>query len=396
MKCDLNSVPKTPPEVKLSVIVIPRINDYKYLRCLYKEVLNLSNAKKTNMYLYSPSSKSTAMNRLFYPFEILLLLRRKSGVHEKTVLHLHWIEFLYRWGENKFLIPFLTPLIIAFFRFFKKIYKTKLVVTAHNVLPHKLYLLRIEYHFFRVMLQELSDCVFVHSALSKDLLVKFYGVSEKKVYVIKHGFLSSPQLSNQVKKLNRTKLGVSSDDLVFSFIGTISEYKGVSVLLDAIKELFTNKTDLKIRVILAGEASKTYLRYLHKKYNDILNDERVTFLNKRLSEKELDRILSATDFGICPYIKATTPASLLDFVRYRLPIVTTDDPNVLDMLKDYPLIIVKRGDSLSLAQAIYSAYSNASRQELETDASECIATYTDAWVNSANLSLSLYLSLVGG
>ena len=154
-------------------------------------------------------------------------------------------------------------------------------------------------------------------------------------------------------------LGISQNDVVFSFIGAISEYKGVSVLLDSMKELLSKQSNINIKLILAGKANKTYLNYLLRNYGGILNDKHVIFLNKRLSESELDAVLSVADFGICPYVNATTPSTLLDFMCYNLPIITTNDPNVLDMLKDYhPLFLAKKGDCLSLANAISLAYAN--------------------------------------
>jgi glycosyltransferase involved in cell wall biosynthesis len=334
-------------------------------------------------------------NQFFYPFEILnLLLKKKTCIGHKTILHIHWIEFLYRWGNHKYLVPFLVPSIITFFRIFKKISKNKVAVTVHNVLPHNVYWPRIEYSFFKIMLHEISDCMFVHSTLQKELIVKFYGVDSKKVHVIQHGLFKNPKLRDPLKnRQNRAMLGISQADVVFSFIGAISEYKGVSVLLDAMKELFNKQNNANIKLILAGESNKTYLNYLLRNYRDVLNDKRVLFLNKRLSEAELDNVLSIADFGICPYINATTPATLLDFICYNLPIITTNDSNVLALITDYPLIIAKKGDYLSLSHEITLAYNDVTKQEEKAKFLEKMSTLTNAWRVSADLTLESYSNL---
>lgn len=389
---------KTLLNKNVCVIVVPRISDYMYLRCLYREVLSSSKKTQTDLHLYSLSKVSPSIPKQFYPFEIFrLLLKKKICSGDKVVLHIHWIEFLYKGGNHKYLMPFLVPSTIAFFRVFKKVSKNKVAVTVHNVLPHNVYWPRIEYIFFKIMLQETSDIIFVHSTLQKKLIVKFYGVDQEKVHVIQHGLFKNPKLRDpSEKRKSRSMLGISQNDVVFSFIGAISEYKGVSVLLDSMKELLSKQSNINIKLILAGKANKTYLNYLLRNYGGILNDKHVIFLNKRLSESELDAVLSVADFGICPYVNATTPSTLLDFMCYNLPIITTNDPNVLDMLKDYhPLFLAKKGDCLSLANAISLAYANVPEQEEQTDFLAKISTFTNAWRTSAALTLNSYYNLVG-
>ena len=389
---------KTLLNKNVCVIVVPRISDYMYLRCLYREVLNSSKKTHTHLHLYSPSEASPSITRQFYPFEILrLLLKKKICSRDKVVLHIHWIEFLYKGGNHKYLVPFLVPSTIAFFRVFKKVSKNKVAVTVHNVLPHNVYWPRIEYSFFKIMLEEVSDTIFVHSTLQKKLIVKFYGVDPEKVHVIQHGLFKNPKLPDpSEKRKNRSKLGISSNDVVLSFIGAISEYKGVSVLLDAMKELFNKQSNMNVRLILAGKANKTYLNYLLRNYRGVLNDKHVIFFNKRLSESELESVLSVADFGICPYVNATTPSTLLDFICYNLPVITTNDPNVMDMLKDYrPLFLAKKGDCLSLANTISLAYANAPEQEEQSEFLAKISAFTNAWCTSAALTLNSYSNLVG-
>jgi beta-1,4-mannosyltransferase len=383
---------------QLCALVIPRINDYKYLKCLYKEMLNSAKTAKTELYLYSIlASSNSSKSKFFYPFEILnLLLKKKVCDGDKVVLHIHWIEFLYRWGDHKYLVPFLVPPTIAFFQIFKKLSKYKVAVTLHNIRPHKVYWPRIEFIFFKIMLQEISDCIFVHSDLHKKLIVKFYGVDSEKVQLIQHGLFKNSKSRNPIQnRQSRNKLGISQTAVVFSFIGNISEYKGVSVLLEAMKELLRKQGNVNIKLILAGEAKKAYLRYLLRNYNDILNNNHVIFINKRLSEAELHAVLNVADFGICPYVNATTTATLFDFICYNLPIITTDDQNVLDMMKDYPLIIAKKGDPLSLESAINLAYITVTVQEEKTKNFKNISAFTNAWRTSADQTLNSYSSLVG-
>ncbi|MCW4005056.1 MAG: glycosyltransferase family 4 protein [Candidatus Bathyarchaeota archaeon] len=364
-----------------------------YLTCLYKELLNLSAAYKTSVHIYSPHAQASSLrNQLLYPVEILrLLFAKKPCENNDVILHVHWLEFLYRWGNTKYAVPFLAPFMLAFLTVYTRFSKTKLVVTMHNVLPHNVYWARTEYRFFKSVLTNLSDAVFVHSSFQKSILEEFYGLTPEKVHVLKHGLFKYPLQPDPAKKLRARKaLGISPNEVVFSFIGAISEYKGVGVLLDAMQQ---KQGKSRIRVILAGESDKTYLRYLQKNYSKILGDKHVIFLNKRLSETELDTVLSVADFGICPYTNATTPATLMDFLIYHLPIVTTDDPNVLDVLKTYPAVVAKRGDVASLTQAISFACANSSDLTKKAVRSNDAQSFVDAWTLSAKITLTSYLAV---
>ena len=379
---------------KLIVTVIPPINSLKYLQYLYTEILNQSNERMNNLYLFSPPIRLSKITSKFLDLFNILFLLLKTRSTTGTILHIHWIEFLYLWGNHKYLTPILIPIQIGFFRVFKKISKNKIVLTVHNLRSHNIHWFLLEHVFFKIMLQEISDCVFVHSSLQKELLVKLYSVNREKVFVIQHGFFKTPKLSNPLNhKQSRAKIGISQNDVVFSFIGAISEYKGVTVLLEAMKELFDKGTKMNIKLIIAGKADNTYLHFLLKKYRRILNDKRVFFINKRLSEDELETVLNAADFGICPYVNATTPATLLDFISHNLPIVTTDDINALNLIREYPALIAKRGDYPSLAQAITCAYVNLSEYKKRVKNFKDMSSFDKGWRASASITLDCYLNL---
>lgn len=382
---------KLSPIAELCVVIIPSLGDYKYLQYLYREILELAKGKGKKLLLYSPSGGSAAHN----PFEILfLLLRRKVRTDGRSILHLHWIEFLYQWGNNKYFILFNVPFLIVFFRFFKRFSKSRLFVTVHNILPHSTHWFAIEYIFFRIMLRELSDGVFVHNDSTKISLVNFYGVPEKKIRVIRHGFIGSKSFNRYDREV-RAKFNISKRDFVLFFIGSISDYKGIEILLKAAKELFITEVGENLRIIIAGRTEEGYLRYLLKAYNETLKDKRVTFISKYLSEEEVNDIFNETDFGICPYTIATTPSTILDFMHRKLPIITTDDPNVLDLIKNYPAIIAKRGDSHSLASCISFAYNQRTEYAKKAKAFDS-KSLLDAWRISAEITLESYMASTSG
>jgi glycosyltransferase involved in cell wall biosynthesis len=384
---------------ELWVTVIPSVEDYAYLQCLYREVLELAKEKKKRLYLYSPSSAPglpSTRSLVRYPLEILfLLLRRKTCTDTRTILHLHWIEFLYQWAKSRYLIPFIAPFMIIFFRLIKRFSRTRLVVTAHNLLPHNVEWFAIEYIYFRTMLLKVSDGIFVHNNLQRNSLMNFYGIPRGKIHVIQHGLIESrkPRMpSSRQREETRDKFNISRDDIVLFFLGSISEYKGIEVLLEAIHKLPNTAIGGNLRFLIAGRIEKDYALHLLDRYSETLKDRRVTLIGKHISQEEVEDIYSVTDFGICPYTRATTPSTVLDFMYHGLPIITTDDPNVLEQMKDYPSVIAKRGDSLSLANCI--AYARDRREEYKQMAQTFdLRDRYSAWRVSAETTLELYAKI---
>lgn len=385
-----------PPTYRIiNIVVIPRIQDYKYLNCLYSEVLSLSNKSGKKIRVFSPQTNSTSMaGQLLYPFKVFSTLNRHYK-NTTTILHVHWIEFLYRWGNHRFLIPLLIPIMLSFLTAFKRSSENNLTVTVHNVVPHETYFPSLESAFFTKVLKDLADSIFVHSLIAKKFLLKNYDVDSKKIRVIQHGLFNNPKKRSAYEnKIAKESLGISRSDIVFSFLGSVSEYKGVTVLLRAIKNHLKEQPSMNIKFIIAGEIKRDYLNLISKEFNNVLQNRQVLFIKRRLSEKEFQTILDATDIGVCPYIKATTPATVLDFACHYLPIITTNDPNVNDILGDYPRFIIKPNDYLSLANAFMITYENIMVQK-ENNESYNLFNLTNAWQESAKATVESYLTSIG-
>lgn len=379
---------------ELCIVTVPSLSDYKYLQKLFQEISLISQKHDIKIFFFSPPKKpSTFPHLLIYPFKIILLILYCQR-HKKVILHLHWIEFLYKWGNHRWLIPVLTPFVIAFFKYLKKYSKIKIAVTLHNPIPHDIYWKSIEYAFFWIMLREIADCIFVHTDFSKKFVSRYYDLKEKKIVRIEHGLFRTPRTPNKLMGMQlREKLNFSQSDVVFCFVGRISKYKQIDNLLEAIRK--TAKKGLKkTRFIIVGKPDKNYVNYLFTNYNDVITGKRLIFRPEYISEKELEMYLEISDFGVCPYLRATTPSTLLDFMSFNLPIITSDDPNVIEILKGYPCILTKRSDTLSLINALTLACNNVSKYKEMANVFD-ISNLSQAWVRTAEKTFKEYLRIVG-
>ena len=138
--------------------------------------------------------------------QTILLKEIKQG--EPDIVHFQWFK-----------IPFLDLLFLKKINAISR--KTKIVITAHNVLPHdsgKKYV-----NIYR-KIYSLVDKIIVHADVTKYEIVNQFYISSEKIAVIPHGLLPL--------KVKYPRNG-GADRITFSFLGSLSNYKGLDILIDA-------------------------------------------------------------------------------------------------------------------------------------------------------------------
>ncbi|MGE0706001.1 MAG: glycosyltransferase, partial [Vicinamibacterales bacterium] len=141
------------------------------------------------------------------------------------VFHILW--------NNKFDL-FDRTLLMAYYRLLGK----RVAFTAHNVNAAQRdsrdgwlnrLSLRIQY--------TLCDCIFVHTARMKQELVESFGIQPDVVEVIPYGINVTIPTSGLTAHEAREQLGLADADRVLLFFGQIAPYKGLDLLLDALRTL---------------------------------------------------------------------------------------------------------------------------------------------------------------
>jgi glycosyltransferase involved in cell wall biosynthesis len=129
------------------------------------------------------------------------------------------------------------------------------------------------------------------------------------------------------KKDARDKLKLNSDPLLL-FFGHIRDYKGLDILLLAIKKVV--EVNRSIQLLVVGEFWKNEAKYrnLIQEYN---LDNNVTVIGEYVPDKDIQLYYKAADALVMPYKTATGTGVSKIALYYNLPIIGT---NVGD-LKDY-------------------------------------------------------------
>lgn len=161
-----------------------------------------------------------------------------------------------------------------------------------------------------------------------------------------HAFKPTP-LSRQDA---RHSLGLPIDLPVLLYFGFVRPYKGLGVLIDALK-LITER-GIKAHLLVVGEFWEDKTRYLVKIQTLGLRSQ-VHVHNAYIPDDKIAPFFKAADLFVAPYIDGTQSAALKTALGYGLPAVVTDviTDGTIQRLPDRCLV-VPAGDASALAEGI--------------------------------------------
>ena len=254
------------------------------------------------------------------------------------------------------LFPFYLTDLLMINRFKRK--GIKIVLTVHEIFPHKPFFGgRIDKRIVKRM-YERGDLLLVHTRMLKDELVNLYSISPDKIRVVHHGYFKLPPSPANISIL-KEKYNVPSNKKVLLFFGNIRENKGLDILLKALKGL-GEEYFLLITGQVAG-AAELQAEY----YEKIIKTEKVNdslyWLQRYISDEEAAEVFKIADAVILPYKKwFYAQSGVLNLAAgYEKPCVASDVGGIGEMVKEYNLgVVVRPEDSEDLKQGIISLFEN--------------------------------------
>ncbi len=223
--------------------------------------------------------------------------------YKPVLVHIQWFK-----------IPKLDYL---FWKVVKKIFRIKIIHTAHNVLPHNT---GNTYHdIYRKIYKILSDKIIVHSTNTQEELCGLFHIEKEKVTIIRHGLLKMKynefEYKNQFR--NSPLYEIIQDKIVFTSLGEQSYYKGSDLIIKTwLKTPQLNQSD-KCVLVMAGKFDKI-------DYKKIENHKNVFIKNQRISNEEYMFWLKHTDAYLLPYRTISQSGALLTALSEHIPVITTN------------------------------------------------------------------------
>ena len=247
----------------------------------------------------------------------------------------------------RYWLPFMGPCLGTILRIVKRNRHTRVVCIADNILPHEK---RIGDRWFtRYFLRPVDGFITMSEKVMNDLRSFTNDKPAKQVF--------HPLYDNFGEKISkaeaRDKLQIGKEDRILLFFGFIRKYKGLDILLEAMK-LILDKNDPafnNIKLLVAGEF------YEEKKgYEDQISrlgiSRNLILHTDFIPDSEVKYYLCAADLLVQPYRNATQSGVTPLAYHFEVPMIVTNVGGLPALVPDKKAGLVAEPTPESLAGKI--------------------------------------------
>jgi glycosyltransferase involved in cell wall biosynthesis len=244
------------------------------------------------------------------------------------------------------------------------------VHTLHEPYPFsKISPYRLLRHRFKIWLLLASKgLVIVPSVISYNRFKLHFKINGNRLTHIPFGIFEI------FKCYARQPIKKASDLIVY--YGHISKYKGIEVLINAMRYVSTQNSNLKL--IIAGSGSLGF---------DMPTDnDNVTVINKYLSNHEVAKLNQLATVIVCPYISASQSGVLMTSYAFDNPIIATNVGALAEVIEDNITgKIVAPNNPEKLAAAIIDLFAQEDKiKEMRANIKFKYANSDLSWLSIAN------------
>ncbi|MEN3038279.1 MAG: glycosyltransferase [Candidatus Kryptonium sp.] len=247
----------------------------------------------------------------------------------------------------KYWLPFLAPCygtISAIVKFFST---SKIVFICHNITPHEKFPLANLLTKFAFLF---PDRFIVQSdAVENDLLKLKPSASYKKVFHPVYEIFGEAIDKNEARKI----LGIRPDEKVLLFFGYIRPYKGLDILLKAMRYILSK---FQVKLFVVGEFYENPERYFKIVEEEGINDF-VVFRNEYIPNDEVKVYFSACDLVVLPYLSATQSGIVQIAYNFNKPVVATNVGGLPEVVQDGITGFITEPSPEKLSDAIINFFS---------------------------------------
>lgn len=273
----------------------------------------------------------------------------------KAKPHIVHIQFEYLVFGRSFASVFF-PILLLSLKLIRIALNFKIILTMHSVilLDKVNYLERNILLPYTKIVIKLSDKLILHTKLAKEILVKTYGIYQKKMDIIPHG-VETKFPSTQTLRI-KERLNLDGKKVVLHF-GIIRKSKGLNKLLATFKKVLSIHQNVALVIVGWFHEYLTSLE-IRKIFSSVEESEalkrHVKVLINYLPENTLYEIISASDVICLPYPEnyvVGVSGATADLVMQGKPVVVTKCIKFWEF-KKFPNVIFTQGDEESLSETL--------------------------------------------
>lgn len=249
----------------------------------------------------------------------------------------------------RYWLPFMGPALGTILRRIKKNNHTKIIAITDNIIPHEKR--PGDTSFTKYFLKTVDAFVTMSEKVLKDLRM----FTNKPAHCVVHPLYDNfGDIISKEKARNFLK--ISSDEKIILFFGFIRKYKGLDILLEAMKILQEKENNQHIKLLIAGEYYED-----EKPYNDLIDSLKIApqliLKTSFIPDSEVKYYLCAADFVIQPYRNATQSGVTPLAYHFEKPMLVTNVGGLPDMVPDYKSGLVAEPNAVSIAEKIEELFS---------------------------------------
>lgn len=242
----------------------------------------------------------------------------------------------------KYWLPFFAP-CFAFISAIIKIFSSaKIIFFCHNIIPHEKFPLG---NFLTKFVFSFPDHFIVQSnAVENDLIKIKPKANYKKVFHPIYEIFGKAIDKNEARKI----LGIKPDEKVLLFFGYIRAYKGLDILLRAMKFVLSK---FPVKLLIVGEFYEN-----PQKYYKIVEEEGiidfVIFKSEYVQNEDVKIYFSASNLVVLPYLSATQSGIVQIAYNFNKPVIATNVGGLPEVVRDGITGFTVEPSPEKLAQAI--------------------------------------------
>lgn len=246
----------------------------------------------------------------------------------------------------------------------------KIIFTVHDVTQHKGEESFLADSLRKIIIKQSHRIIILSEALREKII--YQGVKSDKIFVVPHANFS--YYAEGFKLEEKTY-----DNNRIIFFGRINPYKGLDILLEAMKIVVKERSNLKLSIVGNGDIS------IYK--NDLIELEKNIESHVRwIKDEEVEGFFRESDFAVVPYIEASQSGVIPLAYSLGLPVIASKIGGIPEqVIEGETGYLVEPINVLDLAQLIIDLSGNKEKNRVMGKNAYTFANEKLTWEASAKL-----------
>jgi glycosyltransferase involved in cell wall biosynthesis len=209
----------------------------------------------------------------------------------------------------------------------------QLVWTVHNFQPHELNWPELE-KSLTAFLADASDCIHIMNPATIEVLREVAKLPRDRVCEVSHPSYIGVYPRSRPRDEVRASWGFGADDRVVALIGELRSYKGVGILVEAMKRA-NPSADHPLALLLAGKSAADGVEAMRQ---SLPTDFPVVFHPEYIDGGELAAWFGAADLCVFPYERILNSGSTHLAATMGVPVVLPGVAHLAQMFGSEPWV----------------------------------------------------------